>query len=187
MKTVLRLFLFLPVVAMMGCAVTSKSSPAVSEDSDLTKLANYREWTLVNPERQLMEPASAISCGITLGRNGSSPHLNKWVSVFVNSVGRDAMMTKQRPRFPVGSMIVKEKHGSIDSTKPELLTAMIKRQPGFNPGNGDWEYLLLDGDASKIVEQGKLTRCSGCHLAYKNSDYVTRTYLPREVMSELKP
>ena len=97
------------------------------------------------------------------------------------------MMTKQSPKFPIGSMIVKEKLGSADSTTPELLTAMIKREPGYNPEGGDWEYLVLDGAASKIIEQGKLTRCSGCHLPYNGSDFVTRTYLPRTVLSKLKP
>jgi hypothetical protein len=84
-------------------------------------------------------------------------------------------------------MIVKEKLGSPDSKEPEVLTAMIKREPGYNPGSGDWEYLVLDGAASKIVEQGKLTRCSSCHTSYEHSDFVTRTYLPETVARELKP
>jgi hypothetical protein len=178
--------LFLPALAMVGCAVASKSSPSVPV-SDLLTLAKYRQWTLVNPTPQLMAPASAISCAITVGRDQSSPHVNKYVSVFVNPVGRDQMMSKQDPRFPVGTMIVKEKLGSPDSTKPELLTAMIKRGPGFNPESGDWEYLVLDGAASMIVEQGKLTKCSSCHNFYKDSDFITRSYLPETVKAELKP
>lgn len=134
-----------------------------------------------------MEPLSAMSCAIIPGRNEKSPHTNKYVSVFVNPVGREQMMTKQRPKFPVGTMIVKEKHGSLDSNNPEMLTAMIKRQPGYNPETGDWEYLVLDGAATTIVEQGKLDRCSGCHRLYKSTDFITRTYLPRTVASELKP
>ncbi|HKR13963.1 MAG TPA: cytochrome P460 family protein [Pyrinomonadaceae bacterium] len=186
MRTTLKLFLFIPVVAMIGCAVATKSSPIVPDD-DLATLAKYRQWTLVNPTPQLMEPISAFMCGRVLGREEPSPHLNKYISVFVNPVGREQMMTRRKPKFPVGTMIVKEKHGSADSTKPELLTAMIKRQPGYNPESGDWEYLLLDGAASKIVEQGKLTQCSGCHRPYEYSDFVTRTYLPETVRRELKP
>lgn len=134
-----------------------------------------------------MAPPSAISCAIISGRQESSPHVNKYVSVFVNPVGREEMMTKQSPKFPIGSMIVKEKLGSADSTTPEVLTAMIKREPGYNPEGGDWEYLVLDGAASKIVEQGKLTRCSGCHRPYQHSDFITRTYLPQTVLSNLQP
>ena len=183
-KTSLTILMFIPTLAMLGCAVTSQSSPAVT-DGDLANLAHYRQWTLVNPTPQLMEPASAISCvAVTTDRN---PHFNKYVSVFVNSVGREAMMTQLNPRFPVGSMIVKEKLDKADSTTPELLTAMIKREPGYNPEAGDWEFLTLDGAASKIVERGKLGRCSGCHKPYQSSDFVTRTYLPETVKRDLKP
>ena len=185
-RTILTSLLFIPVLAMLGCAVVSRSAPSVPEP-DLASLSNYRQWTLVNPTPQFMEPASAISCAVITGRQESSPHLNKYVSVFVNPIGSEQMMTKLSPKFPVGSVIVKEKLGSPYSTKPEVLTVMIKRGPGYNPESGDWEYLVLDGAASKIMERGKLTRCSGCHRSYGRSDFVTRTYLPDTVSRGLKP
>lgn len=186
-KTLLRSLLLIPAIAMVGCVVATTELSIHVPDNDLASLGKYREWTLVNPKPQLMEPLPADSCNFIPGRQESSPHVHKYVSVFVNSVGREAMMTKQQPKFPVGSMIVKEKLGSPESTKPEMLTAMIKREAGYNPEDGDWEYLLLDGAASKIVERGKLMRCSGCHRWYKYTDFVTRTYLPETVQSQLKP
>ena len=185
-KTILTSLLFIHALAMLGCVVVSKSSPRVVTDPDLENLSKYRQWTLVNPTPQLMEPLSAFSCAMPLDRQVGSPHLNKYVSVFVNSIGREQMLTMRKPKYPIGSMIVKEKLGSVDSTKPELLTAMIKREPGYNPENGDWEYLVLDGAASTIVERGKLTRCSGCHTMYQQRDFVTRSYLPEKVARELK-
>lgn len=185
-KTVLSVLLFIPTLALLGCAVTSQSAPS-AQDNDLPVLAKYRQWTLVNPTPELMEPLPAISCSRIMGRDETSPHIHKYISVFVNSVGREAMMTKRRPKFPVGSMIVKEKLGSPDSKNPEVLTAMIKRKPGYNAESGDWEYLVLDGAASTIDERGKLTRCMGCHQFYKHNDFITRTYLPEEVSRELKP
>ena len=185
-RTILGAFLLISALTMFGSAVTNHSSSSVPE-SDLASLAKYRQWTLVNPAPQLMDPLAAISCAMIPGRQEPSPHLHKYISVFVNPVGREAMMTRQRPKFPIGSMIVKEKFGSADSTTPEVLTAMIKRGPGYNPESGDWEYLVLDGAASKIVEQGKLTRCSGCHRPYQHSDFVARTYLPQTVQDKLKP
>ena len=177
--------LFIATLASLGCVVMT-SAPTVPEN-DLTTLAKYRQWTLVNPTPELMAPLPAISCAIIPGRQEPSPHLHKYVSVFVNPVGREQMMTKREPKFPVGSMIVKEKLGKPDSTTPEVLTVMIKREAGYYPENGDWEYLVLNGTASTIVERGKLERCSGCHRYYKHSDFVTRTYLPQTVRSELKP
>jgi hypothetical protein len=185
-KTRLSVLLVISALAMLSCTVASQPSSSVPE-ADLIILEKYRQWTLVNPTPQLMAPAAATDCVIIPGRQEPSPHLNKYISVFVNSVGREAMMTKRTPKFPIGSMIVKEKLGSPDSTNPELLTAMIKREAGYNPEGGDWEYLVLDGAASKIIEQGKLTRCSSCHRPYVRNDFVTRTYLPATVSRELKP
>lgn len=175
-KTLLSVLLFIPTLALLNCVVVTESTPIVP-DSDLPILATYRQWTLVNPTPQLMEPLPAKSCTMIPGRQEPSPHLHKYVSVFVNPIGREAMMTRGETKFPVGSMIVKEKLDSPDSKNPEMLTAMIKRSPGYNPESGDWEYIVLDGAASKIVEQGKLTRCSSCHKSYRHSDFVTRTYL----------
>ena len=184
-RTILRSFLLLPALTMLVYAIASHSAPSAT-DMELANLAKYREWTLVNPTPQLMEPLSAFSCAMIPGRQEPSPHLHKYISVFVNSVGREQMMTRRNPKFPAGSVIVKEKLASADSKTPELLTAMIKREAGYNPEGGDWEYLVLDGAASKIVEQGKLTRCSGCHRPYETTDFVTRTYLPQTVRSKLK-
>lgn len=171
--TKLRTLLLISALATMGCAVSSQSST----DHDLVSLAKYRQWTLVNEIPQKMDPVSAESCAIIPGRDKSSPHFDKYVSVFVNPAGREAMMGKRGSKFPVGSMIVKEKHGSFDSKKPEMLTAMIKRESGYNPQLGDWEFLVLDGGAIAILERGKLERCSGCHMVYQHSDFVTKTYL----------
>ena len=185
-RTILIAFLIVPVLAMFGYAAATYSSPSAA-DPDLASLAKYRQWTLVNPTPQLMEQAPANLCGRVTGREEGSPHLHKYISVFVNSIGRDQMMTKRNPKYPVGSMIVKEKLATADSTTPELLTAMIKREAGYNPESGDWEFLVLDGAASEIVERGKLTRCSSCHLPYQNRDFITRTYLPEKVSRGLKP
>jgi cytochrome P460 len=182
-KAVLTVLLFVSQLMMLGCAVDAQSSqPPV--DPDLTALAKYREWSLVNPVRQTMAPTVAASCAIYAAP--VNPHVSKFLSVFVNSVGREAMMTQKRPKFPVGSMIVKEKFANPEDKDPELLTAMIKREAGYNPDNGDWEFLVLDGAASKMVERGRLTRCSGCHSSYGHNDFVTRTYLPQSVKDELK-
>ena len=92
------------------------------------------------------------------------------------------MMTQFRAVFPEGSIIVKEKLSHPSSKTPELLTAMIKREKGYNPESNDWEYLVLDGEGSKIVERGKLRTCYGCHSVYGHSDFITRTYLSGEAL-----
>ena len=158
----------------------------VTRDPLLASFADYKKWTLVNPVPLPMEPAAAIDCFHVIGREENSPHLHKYISVYVNDAGRDAMMTQKTPRFPVGSMVVKEKFGSKTSTTPEILTAMVKREQGYNTVSGDWEFVVLSGAADAIIERGKLATCQTCHLSYRHSDFVTRTYLPDAVLQKLK-
>lgn len=154
-------------------------------DPDLSKLSKYKNWTLVNPEPVLMDAQTAAMCA-SVRLMISNPHSSKYISVFINSEAHDSMLTKLDPSFPVGSMIVKEKLNTKDSKAPELLTAMIKHEKGYYPEGGDWEYLVLDGAASKIVERGKLDKCNSCHTMYKTHDFVTRTYLPDNVRNALR-
>jgi Cytochrome P460 len=180
------ILLLISIIAVSGYSsgmIQPSASPVDQADSTLSSLSKYRTWTLVNPVPVKMEPAVAQLCAAVLRAN---PHRDKFVSVYGNETGRQAMMTQLRPEFPQGSMIVKEKLGDKESQSPELLTAMIKREKGYNPQSGDWEYLVLDGSASKISERGKLANCSSCHVAYDKSDYVTRTYLSDEVRQQLK-
>lgn len=159
------------------------SSKEMDTAATLRVLSKYRTWTLVNPGPVKMEPAVAQLCAAVIREN---PHRDKFISVYVNEIGKRAMMTQLHPEFPKGSMIVKEKLGSKDSQSPELLTAMIKREKGYNPESGDWEYLVLDGTASNLTKRGRLINCSGCHFAYETTDYVTRLYLSDEVRRQLK-
>lgn len=161
----------------------SMSAELDSTDELVTTLSKYRTWTLVNPAPVKMKPAVSLLCAAVMPAN---PHREKFISVYVNEIGREAMTMQLAPTFPKGSTIVKEKLASTESRSPELLTAMIKRQKGFNPKSGDWEYLVLDGTASTITKRGRLTDCSGCHFAYQTTDYVTRTYLSEETRRQLR-
>ncbi len=152
----------------------------------LAEIAPYKEWTLVNPTPQKMDPLPSISCARIPGRMAGSPHLHKYISVYVNTVGTDAMMHQRVPVFPEGSIIVKEKLSAPADMNPELLTVMRKREKGYNAASGDWEYLILDGKASSITDRGKIQSCNTCHTAYQRVDYVTRTYLAGETRRELK-
>ncbi len=106
--------------------------------------------------------------------------------VYVNEVGRDSSLNWKTPRFPAGSIIVREKLATPDATVPERLVVMIKREPGFNPKANDWEFLAMDGAMSKIDRREKTGKCSDCHTQSKNTDYVFRSYLSDAIRSEQK-
>jgi len=156
---------------------------------DLKEIAGYRNWTRVNTEAQLMEMQTAQLCAAVrpVSINGpTNPHRDKYILVYVNAIGRAVMMEKRKPNFPVGSTIVKEKLPDKSSQTPELLTVMIKRERGFNPLTGDWEFMVVDGSGTKVESRGKLESCQGCHLARPDTDYVFRSYLPDDVSNKLK-
>ncbi len=169
----------------------SASSPAVAATASIPvkEISGYRNWTKVNPEPQRMADRTAVLCApaVILKEDGpANPHRQKYVTVYVNETGRQAMLEQMRPAFPVGSVIVKEKLPEKSSQAPELLTVMIKRGKGFNPTSGDWEYMVVDGTGSNVTAQGKLENCQSCHTAKPETDYVFRTYLPSEGLSKLK-
>ena len=132
-----------------------------------------------------MQAKTALLCAAPTAGNRiygpDNPHHEKYITVYVNAVGRPAMMEQAKPSFPEGSVIVKEKLPDKSSQTPELLTVMIKRGKGFNNESGDWEYMVTDGSGTKVEAQGKLENCQGCHQANQQKDYVFRTYLPYSV------
>jgi hypothetical protein len=134
----------------------------------------------------------AAACSIWLSSKGviidgdSNPHRNKYFTVYVNEVGREAMLNQKNPKFPEGSVIVKEKLSTKNSQAPELLTVMIKQKKGFNRANGDWEYMVVDGTGTKLEGRGNLENCQACHIDNQKTDYVFRTYLSDEVANRLK-
>ena len=176
------------VLAMLLLAIVAASSNTTAEQQEWIK--GYRQWTRVNPVPADIPSALARLCApLTpklLEMKSSDPHKDKFITVYVNELGTHAMMHERNPRFPQGSVIVKEKLQSRESTSPELLTVMIKREPGYNPGNGDWEYMALDGDGKEVRARGRLEKCQACHQMAEHSDYVHRNYLPAEVREKLK-
>jgi Cytochrome P460 len=188
---VLCLGLIAPVVS---CSVEDASPPTVlrpdvSVNAVVPGLKDYKAWTLVNPERVYLPPQMSVSCLAPDPKWNDryvDPAAGSYISVYVNDAGRQAMMESRTPKFPIGSVIVKEKHPTKDDTAPELLTVMVKREKGFNPTSGDWEYLVTDGAAKQVQGRGKLANCMGCHEKRKDTDFVFRQYLPEKVSAGLK-
>ena len=173
-------------------SISSTPVQAMSrERASAKEIAGYRNWTRVNPQPVLMAAASAFSCQAPIqpiphppGVN--NPHADKFITVYVNDLGKKAMMEMRKPDFPKGSVIVKEKLMTQSGIEPELLTVMIKREKGFNPETGDWEYMVTDWTGTTVQARGKLENCQACHSARPESDYIFRTYLPYAVKSQLK-
>lgn len=154
----------------MGEALAEAANPHIgaSDHLTLTLLPDYQSMTEPAEPRTLIGPNS------------------KFVTVYVNEIGQRAMLHQRKPTFPQGSTIVKEKLAQPHSNTPELLTVMHKRERGYNPGGGDWEYLVLDGAGARVQAQGKLQNCQSCHTQWKGTDFVSRAYLSADIRRDLR-
>jgi hypothetical protein len=186
-------------LAFLISHLATGATPSVQDNQNhlaggkmVKEIEGYKQWAIVNPMPELMPERVAAACAIWLSPAGvivdgeSNPHRDKYFTVYINDVGRQAMLGQKNPKFPVGSVIVKEKLTAKDSKEPELLTVMIKQKKGFNRESGDWEYMVVDGTGTKVEGRGNLQNCQSCHLANRKTDYIFRTYLPDTTASKLK-
>lgn len=169
--------------------IKEKSIPKIEEAKEIS---GYKSWTKVNPKPLQLPTLLDALCRMPMGRDliqtSSNPHRQwqKYFTVYVNDIGRNAMLNEKTPKFPEGSIIVKEKLLSEDSNAPELLTVMIKQKKGFNPTSGDWEYMVVKGAGTKVEGRGSLENCQSCHILNKQTDYIFRSYLPEQEEGKLK-
>jgi Cytochrome P460 len=157
------------------------------------EIEGYKNWTKVNKAPKRMEDRVAIMCAmpetigsLTVASGRDNPHIDKYFIVYVNKTGEKPMMEQKVPDFPEGTVIVKEKLPSPESTTPELMTVMIKQKKGSNPQTGDWDYMVTDGNGEKIEGRGNLANCQACHEARKKEGYVFRDYVEWEVRKTWK-
>ena len=88
------------------------------------------------------------------------------------------MFQARNPKFPVGSIIVKEKLEAIDSSAAEFYTIMVKREADFDPDHGNWQFLTMNEKRSSLNVPANVEKCQSCHNLYGEiSDFVTREYL----------
>ena len=96
-------------------------------------------------------------------------------AVYLNDIARTTSPESRPLIYAEGAMIVREKL-ETEAGSPELLTAMIKREKGFNPAANDWEFLLISGDATKIKKREKTGECLRCHASVSAKDFVFESY-----------
>ena len=193
--TYLKVFSFLSAFALcLGIALylskPADPGPVVSKPCDGDFIAGYKQWTQVNAEPLKIPSRQAEACAdlrlLRLNLDRYNPHLDKFVVVFVNEIGRAAMLEQRTPKFPQGSIIVKEKLSTKESSAPELLTIMKKREQGYDTDNGDWEYFVFDGAGEVMQANGKLEKCQACHREEKRTDFVMRDYISYDQWLKMK-
>ena len=189
---ILAVWLLAALVFIINCSTKNETSFAQTKNKQVKEIEGYKNWTKVNSVPQLMPDVVAMSCVLYRSPSGeivdskTNPHLKKYITVYVNEIGRKAMLEQQKPQFPEGSVIVKEKLPDETSQTPELLTVMIKQKKGFNSESGDWEYMVVNGEGTQAEERGNLENCQACHFNKQETDYIFRTYLSKAGYKKLK-
>lgn len=97
---------------------------------------------------------------------------------YANELARGTMLTREYARFPIGSVLVREKLLTPEASKPEVLVVMIKREPGFNRKANDWEFMTVSGDLKRIEAREKQGKCQKCHKSQAWHDYIWRYPVP---------
>jgi hypothetical protein len=185
--------------AISGLLLALVSACAIVDAGNDDSISGYRSWTKVNASPIYLEPYVSKLCVPTPPKwSEQSPHVPRYFTVYVNDIGKEAMLSTEKPQFPVGSIIVKEKVAPAMSlrdanyntekttpaafekpellTVPELLSVMIKREKGFNAECGDWEFRTAKADGT--YNKGEtIDHCISCHAAEPEGDFTFRSYL----------
>lgn len=174
-------------VMLIGALSILESRSASADDFrfQAEELKDKSLWTQVNSEPYYISAAVDALCRAPTAANyelerKKNPHAATYITVYVNNAGRAAMFSKD-VSFPAGSIIVKKKVGNSSEGQTALLyTLMRKRERGYNPVVGDWEFLVVSGDGKQLEASGKIESCQACHVRRSDSDFVFRTYVKAE-------
>ena len=179
----IRIGMFVVVAGIVLVAALAVRHTEAAKDEfrfDAAKLKDRSTWTQVNNDPYQMPAAVAALCApvvLSEPESKKNPHASAYITVYVNKVGRESMFAKEPQRFPEGSIIVKEKYHSPEDRKPLLYTIMRKREAGYNPKVGDWEFSVVGPNGTELQATGKLENCQGCHVSKSEADFVFRPYV----------
>ncbi len=179
------------VLFLAGCQPATTQTPAPAPQADApgpveTLGIDFTSWPAVTEKPHPVAPEVAFFCNVPDPLDSDQwqgeqkihgPHFQPAIVVRVSPEGCDDFLAGRQ--VPVGTVVVKEKHWNEVAGTPSAVAVMIKREPGYDPDHGDWEYgyeHLVAVVKSRVV-RGKLDSCIDCHTNAQRSDYLFRTYL----------
>jgi cytochrome P460 len=180
----------LAIVVLLICSVVAVASWKGQSQTntpdafrfDAKNLNDTALWTKVNAAPYYISSQLDALCAGPTGMNYArerkyNPHAATFITVYINAIGRSAMFEKESPLFPIGSVIVKHKIERTADHTTLLYTIMRKREKGYNPDVGDWEFNVVNADGTTVEASGKIENCQGCHVKKTTSDFVFRPYV----------
>lgn len=149
-------------------------------DAELFDFARNREQHVrVTPDPFRIYSRVALQCKAPspdqLKAEAANPHYRAAVLVFASDNAVEPLWDPYA-KFPVGSILLKAKFDDRNLDQPTQFTGMIKRDAGYFPDCGDWEFFTLDGELTSVTSRGKLESCAKCHRDYAQHGYVSKEY-----------
>lgn len=172
---------------IMGVAVLAETPGTTANRLLLARVGELSRMHRVTKTPVKMDVAASFLCAAPspARKPPGTPHSDYYCHVFVDEAGRP-MMESGKGTYPAGTLIVKQKFADVKGKSVELYTLMRKMEPGYDAEHGDWEYSIVNRQATQVLARGRLESCIECHKAYKAADYVTRLYIP-EIEPAEKP
>lgn len=170
------------VLVPVLCAAGFGLASACSADDAKPAGIDYSKWAALTPKpitvpKELFTLCDARPFARMQQQRG--PHFQPAVSYFANADAAKVLTDDPKAALPVGGTIVKEKRaGEKPGAQLLAYAAMVKREKGYDPERGDWEYVYADlSGAQPKIERGKIESCIKCHSIAKDRDYLYRTHL----------
>lgn len=185
-RTHLTLALFLILVSIGAVPFLASQEPngrssakdkLAFSSSFLREISQKDKLVAVTQERYLMAPNTAMLC--MTPENWYEVHGPRYCEVYITKESLPTIR-KGTDDYPVGTVIVKWKFDKKEGGSPELATVMRKMPPGYAEQHGDWEFAVVNSDASQVLARGRIDSCMNCHDDYKTTGYVSREYLNEE-------
>jgi cytochrome P460 len=142
----------------------------------VSDVKEYRKMFRVNEKPIDMVVETAFMCSLPSMVYG--PHYDPGVVYYINEIARRGLKTySEKKRFPVGSIIVKEKQERRTEDSVRIITVMKKASSKSSEDSwdykmydtGNWTEIDISKQKSDLINKG----CIECHRQYKNNDYIS--------------
>jgi hypothetical protein len=172
--------LMLAASLLVGCQREASTAP----DPALVEPATFAAWPTVTDKPVQVGPQLWALCraltseearAMEAAAKAHGPHSEYSIVVRV-SPEAVAAFHEAKP-LPAGAIVVKEKYADGLASGPlQGYAVMVKREAGYDPVAGDWEYAYVALAPERRVSRGRLAECAGCHASARDRDYLFRSY-----------
>lgn len=188
MRRVSVLVLLVLVGQLMGCSlvpVVALKTRATDAPIPLAEPKTFSTWPRTTaqpiPVSAGMSRAcsyagsTAVLAGTLEVGDGSPPDPHVGQAAVVRVSPEAASAYREGRPLPTGAVVVKEKYADPAATGPLAAYAIMrKREPGFDPRGGDWEYAFVPRAPDQVVAREGLAHCAACHAAARDTDFLFR-------------